>query len=210
MTAIAILFISGEQPPPGADFDQIVTYLNEGERLRGLNAGLSVGGLLPLALFFAGVLMPFRTNDRNQDEGWAAAILIGFIGLSASIAVHEAAFFGLSYRGAEGLSPGLVGGLWDIVYVTGASAAFAMTVITFSTTVPVLRHEIWPRWHGWLSILIAILGSLAVIDFVTPATAGAFSGVAFLGFTVVWVLATSVLLWKSPKPAVTNTEQAIA
>lgn len=197
-TAVAVLFISGDQPPPGAGFDEIGAYLREGEGLRGLNAVLSVAGLLPLALFFAGVLMPFSADDRESDRGWAMAMLIGFIGLNASIAVHEGAFYGLSYQGLAGVSPGVAAVLWDVVYVTGASAAFAMAVITISTAVPVLHHRVWPRWHGWLSVIVAILGALALVDVVTPVTAGVFSGVAFLGFTIIWVPATGVVLWRSP------------
>ena len=110
--ALAILVISGSQPAPGAEVDDIIEYLSQGEPLRDVNALLSAVGLLPLVVFFAGLLMPFRVSDRRHDEGWSTSILLGVVALTASIAVHESAFYALSYRGA---APGLDGELLKAV-----------------------------------------------------------------------------------------------
>lgn len=206
-TAIAVLAISGTQPAPGAATDDIVAYLSSGDMTNDINALISVMGLLPLAVFVAGLLIPFQASDRRHGEGWATSILIGVVSLSASIAVHEGAFYGLLYRGASDLDAGVVPALWDMVYVTGASAAFSMAVIALSAAVPVLKHDVFPRWHGWLSMLIVALGVLALIDTVSPATAGMYSGMTFLGFTVVWITATSILLIRTPATEAVRTTE---
>lgn len=208
--ALAILVISGSQPAPGAEVDDIIEYLSRDDTLRDVNALLSAVGLLPLAVFVAGLLIPFRASDREHGEGWATSILIGVVALTASIAVHEGAFYALSYRGASGLDGGVVLGLWDVVFVTGSAAAFSMAVIAVSTAVPVLKHKVWPTWHGWLSILVVALGVLALIDTVSPDSAGAFSGLTFLGFTVVWITATSILLLRASAEVKTGDEQLVS
>jgi hypothetical protein len=201
--------LTGAPPPPDASGEEILQFISTNEGMHTAQVMVSVLGLLPLAVFVAGLLMPFRVSDRKHDEGWATSMLIGALTLMSSIAIGDAVLYGLFLRGGEGNDPAIVRVLWDVEFVAYAGAGLAVAVMLGSSVIPVLKNNVFPPWHGWLSLLLSAFGVLAVIDVVSTSTGGVFHSVATLGFSVVWVLATSILLWKSPKSAVAKTKQAI-
>jgi hypothetical protein len=141
--------------------------------------------------------MPFRASDDKHNEGWATSILIGAVALIGSVAAGDGLLYSLFLSGGEGLDAAAVRGLWDAQYVTYAAAGLAVAVATGSTAVPVMRHRVWPRWHGWMSIFFSLLGTLSVIDMVSTSAGGLLHGLTIVGFSIVWVLATSILLFRT-------------
>lgn len=197
--ALAVaLVLTGVPPDPDASGDDILRSISTDKGMHKAHVIVAVLGSLPLAVFVAGLLIPFRVSDRLHDEGWATSMLIGAIFLMSSIAIGDSVLYGLFLRGGEGLDPADARAFWDVQYVAYAGAGLAVAVMMGSAAVPVIRHGVFPRWHGLLSILLAILGGLAAIDMVTTATGGAFHSSATLGFAIVWVLATSILLYRMP------------
>lgn len=197
--ALAIAHVlTGAPPAPDANGDDILRFISTDEGMHKAQVIVSVLGGLPLAVFVAGLLIPFRVSDQLHDEAWATSTLIGAILLMSSIAAGDSVLYGLFLRGGEGLDPAGARAFWDIQHVAYAGAGLAVAVMMGSASVPVIRHKVFPRWHGWLSMLLAILGVLTVIDMVTTATGGAFDSLATLGFAIVWVLATSILLYRMP------------
>lgn len=207
--AIAHVF-TGVPPAPDASGEEILRFVSTNEGLHTAQVMVSVLGLLPLALFVAGLLMPFRASDRQHDEGWATSILIGSVVLMSSVAAGDSVLYGLFLRGGEGLGPALARAFWDFEHVAYAAAGLAVAVMLGGAAVPVLKHKVFPTWHAWLSLLFGALGVLAVVDVVTTATEGAFNSVATLGFSIVWVSATSFLLWRGPNPASTSPERSLS
>jgi hypothetical protein len=201
--------LTGSPPPPDASGEEILQFISTNEGMHTAQVIVSVLGLLPLAVFVAGLLMPFRASDGQHGEGWATSILIGAVTVISSIAIGDTFLYGLFLRGGEGSDPAIVRLLWDIELVAYAGAGLGVAVMLGSSVIPVFKHKVFPAWHGWLSLLFATLGVSAVIDVVSISAGGVINSMATLGFAVVWVLATSVLLWKTSKPAVTSTEQSL-
>lgn len=129
-------------------------------------------------------------------------MLIGAVTLMSSIAIGDAVLYGLYLRAGEGLDSTMARALWDLEHVAYAGAGLAVAVLVGSAAVPVLKHKVFPAWHGWLSFLLGVLGALAVIDVMTTATGSAFSSLATLGFAIIWVLASSILLWRIPRSVI--------
>jgi hypothetical protein len=202
--------LTGVPPEPGASADDVLRFVSSNTGLHRTQVIVSVLGLLPLTVFIAGLLMPFRASDAEHNEGWATSILIGAVALIGSVAAGDGLLYSLFLSGGEGLDAAVVRGLWDAQYVTYAGAGLAVAVATGSTAIPVMRYRVWPRWHGWLSIFFSLLGILSVIDIVSTATGGLFHGLTIVGFSIVWVLATSILLFRTSTYVKTKDTQPVS
>jgi hypothetical protein len=187
----------GSQPSADAQVQKLVEYISEDTTIHKLAAVVGQLVLIPAILFFAGLLIPFRASDRDNDEGWAWAIVFGAIALAGTVAIGDAVFLGLIFRGGGGgLDNATVRGLWDVQYVAYASSGVAVAVVAASVAVPVLMHRLQPPWYGFLSLLVAVLGLISVAGAVLTSTLGQVLGfVGVLAF-VIWVLASSVLMYQ--------------
>jgi hypothetical protein len=188
----------GDQPKVDESIAEYGSYIQDDE---GLHKTALLLGILVLpfaAVFFSGVLMPIRESDREHNEGWAIAALIGGILLGATAGLGDTFAAVLFFRTGEDLDAATVRALWDGQLLAYASTGVAMTALTGAVAVPTLTHKLRPAWYGWLSAVVAVLGLLALISVVgTSVGASIFGLIALIGF-LVWTLATSALLYRQP------------
>ena len=89
--------------------------------------------------------------------------------------------------------PQLIHAADDASWVIHASGAAGMAAMIIAASVAFMSRGIWPRWAGWLSIVVGIL-SLASIAFFPQ----------FLW--LLWILVVSVVLFRKPTPYVAAVE----
>jgi hypothetical protein len=137
-------------------------------------------------LWFAGNVYSFL---RTYEGDGPRLAMIAFGGCVASAIVFGAGFSAIIAIGARagalsGLGPAQAVTLYDFYgTLMGQMGAFTFAVFIGATGILSLRAELFPRWFGWASVLIAL-------GLVTPI------GYFVLFFTLVWVPGVSLALFR--------------
>ena len=78
--------------------------------------------------------------------------------------------------------------------LTGLAAPLALAILLAPTAVVALRSDVLPRWLGWVTAVLAVLGLVTPLSFIL-----------FLLFPV-WVFVTSILLYREQVRASASTD----
>ncbi|MDQ3889775.1 MAG: DUF4386 domain-containing protein [Actinomycetota bacterium] len=161
--------------------------------------------LLGRILFAAALRQAFRDSGRQS-----ALLDFAVAAMAVSVALEVASFVSAAAAGwladAAG-NPDVVAGL-DAASAVGFVMIFApvgASVVAFSAVM--LSSGLLPRWIGWLGLAAGALGVLGgVIEAAATGADGTFhdlgtipSGIGAGGLWV-WLVATSVVLWRAAPP----------
>lgn len=188
------LIAVGEMPAADDDAAAIVDYFTENSGAHQAGLVAVVLTVIPGFLFLAGLLGPFRRSDREHGEGWSFAILASMVFADVFASIGVMIDSGLLLSRDVLPDEGTLLAVWDINIASAAMLSMGIAGVGLCVGVPVLLHGIRPAWYGWLSLLLAALGLLAIVPAIS-AGAGILGLPMFLGFFA-WVIATSVLLYK--------------
>ncbi len=196
-------FVYGGEPlldwaTPTAGVEQIAGRIFEHGSGSYLLAGaLRAFGAVALIPFAAGFAMPFFTSDREHYEGFGVLIVAALVAASTTIGAALAALttFGLW---VEDLDESSMRALWDL-----SKAAYAFSILLVipaagGAAAAIMRHGMMPRWFGYLSGVVALLGLSAIAGFLE------FKGdepmVVLAGFLGIlgWVLTASIVMIREP------------
>lgn len=181
----------GEPPSASAPADEIAQYVADTDAYLagGLVTALAAALMLP---FIAGFTLPFFSSDREHNEAFGFVIAGSFLLSAASIGIAAALLAALGLR-IEQFEGGSVRALWD-----GGNAIYGFGILLLfpgagAAAMAILKHGLMPRWFGYLSGLVALLGLTAVPGFLTDGDAGMAVLGGFIGM-LVWVLVASILM----------------
>ncbi len=193
---IVTAVLLGDQPVLDDPIEDVVEYLSEDADMH--RASLVVSALLVpfFVVFVAGIVSKVRNSDREHGEAWAIAALAGAILLFATGGLGDALTGVLFLCGGEGLDESTVRAIYDGSFIAYTSMGIALAALTTSVAVPAIRYRFWPAWYGWLSALAAAIGFVSVAAVQWTSTTGAAFGFGWFIALLVWMLATSVLLYR--------------
>jgi hypothetical protein len=161
---------------------------------------IAVGMMLSLiSVFFLAWFLAALRHRLAATEGPAgfAVPLVGGAGMATGALL--AGGFALNSAGAlrareAGISPEAAAVFYDGgLALVGMAASLTSAVLLSATALVVLRHGVLPRWFGWLSAVLALLGLVTPVAFVLA-----------LLFPV-WVGLAAVLLARSAGPTPAST-----
>lgn len=173
----------------------VYDYLPTAERLMEVFTGNEMKTMLVgyIGMISAGLLMWFAGSVYtafNNFEGSSKRLSItAFGGCLASAISLGIGFSGLVATGARlgaegGITPAGVVTLYDLYgTIIGNWAAFAFAVLVGAAGIIALRTGMYPKWFGWVSILIAI-------GLITP------FGYAVMALVMVWLVGVSISLYR--------------
>ncbi len=187
-----------------------------GSRLAGVSGILF--GILLIATFASSYNFPSGPAQADatlaQFSSFRSAFLAGdiFIGLAAVIAIPYFVGLRAAFNGKDRLLVGSATLMGDVgIVVTAAvfigeaigtvevfgflTLAAGFAVYGFTT----IQGRPFPRWLGYVGILGAVLFLLGAVP-VSGAFTAIFAGTVLI---LVWIFATSVLMWKSGAPRAT-------
>ncbi len=193
---LSIGLLGTDQPTLDDPIEDVVEYINEDA---GMHRASTVFGVLVLpfvVVFFAGIVSKVRESDREHGEAWGIAALAGAILLGATAGIGDALTGVLFLRAGDGLDESTVRAIYDGSFIAYASAGIAVAAVTGSVAVPAIRYRFWPVWYGWLSAVAAVIGFVSVAGVLWTSTTGAGFGFVWFIALLVWLLATSVLLYR--------------
>lgn len=181
--------LQGSTPALHGDADAVAEFYGDRPTLIAIGMSLSLVSLFFLAWFLGSL----RRALLRAEGGDGRLSAIGSSGGAAVIALL-AAGFALNSAGAlrarEGgsIPPETAVAFYDGgLALTGLAGSLAMAVLLSATSVVVLRFRVLPRWFGWLSAGLAVLGVVTPLSFIL-----------FLVFPL-WVLVASILLYRQER-----------
>ena len=196
LTIVSVALV-GDRPGPGDPVAQVVEYLNEDAGMH--RASTLFGALIVpfFMVFVAGIVSKVRDNDRKRGEAWAISALAGSVLMAAALGTGDILTGVLFLRGGDGLDESSIRAIYDTAYVAYSSAGVAVALFTGSVAVAAIRYRFFPAWYGWLSALVAVLGFVSVAGVQWASDTGEVVGTLPLPGLLVFMLATSVLMYRS-------------
>lgn len=189
--AVAGNALQGATPPLHGNGDAVADFYDDKATAIAIGMMLSLISVFVLAWFLAALSRHLRLCEG--PDGWISPL--AGIGGAATLTLL-AAGFALNSAGAlrareSGISPDVAAVFYDTsLALTGLAGSVTMAVLLAATAVITLQFDALPRWFGWLSAVLAVLGIVTPVSFVLS-----------LLFPL-WVGAAAVLLVRrSPGPA---------
>ena len=189
--AVAGNALQGATPALHSDGQVVAAFYEDKATAIALGMMLSIMSVFFLAWFLA-ALRAHLARWEGPD-GWISPLAWG--GGVATMALL-AAGFAVNSVGALRAREGVLGD-GDVAAVfydgsqglTGLAASVTMAVLLAATAAVVLRHGGLPRWFGWASAVLAVLGIITPVSFLLA-----------LLFPL-WVAVAAVLLVRAESPA---------
>lgn len=194
--AVAGNALQGSTPAPHAEAREAAQFYSDKPVMISVGMTLSLISLFFLALFLAALRRSLRRAEGDEyllssiaSGGGVAAISL----LAAGFALNSLGALRAKARGS--LPPETAAVFYDGgLALTGLAAPLALAILLAPTAVVALRSDVLPRWLGWVTAVLAVLGLVTPLSFIL-----------FLLFPV-WVLVTSILLYREQVRASASTD----
>lgn len=182
--------LQGSTPALHGEAEAVAEFYADRPTLIAIGMSLSLVALFFLAWFVGSLRQALVRADGHDgrlsaiaSSGGVAAIAL----LAAGFALNSAG--ALRAQEAGSIPPETAAVFYDGgLALTGLAAPLAMAVLLSATAAVVFRSRAFPRWFGWLSAVLAVLGVVTPLSFVL-----------FLVFPV-WVLVASILVYRHERP----------
>lgn len=164
--AVAGNALQGSTPALHGDADAVADFYNDKATAIAIGMMLSLISVFFLAWFVAALRRHLRLSEGA--DGWISQLAGG--GGVATLTLLSAGF-ALNSAGAlrareSGIAPDVAVVFYDSsLALTGLAASVAMAVLLAATAVVTLRFGALPRWFGWVSAALAVLGIVTPVSF---------------------------------------------
>jgi hypothetical protein len=165
--AVAGNALQGATPALHGNGDGVADFYNDKATAIAVGMMLSLISVFFLAWFLAALSRHLRLSEGA--DGWISP-LAGAGGVATLTLL--AAGFALNSAGAlrareSGITPDVAAVFYDSsLALTGLAASVAMAVLLAATAVITLQFDALPRWFGWVSAVLAVLGIATPVSFV--------------------------------------------
>lgn len=186
--AVAGNALQGATPPLHGNPDEVADFYLDKATAIAVGMMLSLISVFFLAWFLAALREALSLAEG--PDGWLSALAWG--GGMATVALL-AAGFSLNSAGAlrareSGISPDVAAVFYDSgLALVGLASTVTMAVLLAATAVVILRTGAMPRWFGWVTAVLAVLGLVTPVSFLLS-----------LLFPL-WVAVAAVLLVRSTR-----------
>ena len=159
--------LQGSTPALHGDADAVADFYNDKATVIAIGMMLSLISIFFLAWFVAALRRQLRLSEGA--DGWITPLAAGggvatFTLLAAGFALNSA---GALRARESGIAPDVSAVFYDSsLALTGLAASVAMAVLLAGTAVITLQFDALPRWFGWLSAVLALLGIVTPVSFV--------------------------------------------
>jgi hypothetical protein len=187
-------FIAGSQPKVSDSSAKITGFFSHHHK------ALLVGAVLSAiaAPLFVWTFATLARGMRRAGESALSVAAFGFVVVGAALAVASDAVYATVVQ---------VAGAGNGSFVSGGYELSAFLVQKFFWFGAFLALAVWlgsksmASSYRWLTLLVGVLFALAGIAVKQHGFFAVYGGMSFIGFLalLVWVLGTSVLLWKLPE-----------
>jgi len=137
---------------------------------------------------------------RKAGEASLSVITFGLVVAGIAIAtVSDAGYASLAHAGRQG-DGGFVKSGYDLVSLLETKALW---FAAFAAVAVWLGSKSLAAWYRWIALLAAVLCALGGLAVKHQGFFGTFGGMTLIGYLalLVWVLATSAVLWATPDGA---------
>ncbi len=193
----AVLLLLGVfilNPPLNADDSELVTWWSD--RGNQATAAVSMYLFTASALCFLGFLAHVYARLRAADRSGPLASLVLANGIVYSTALTVAAAARGTVGKATALNDQPLPGADTLRYLMqlasvalGVIAMLAITATIIAASYAILRTGVFGRWLAWLGIVVAV---------VLLAVQATFVGELAIPAVVIWSIAASVAIWRTP------------
>ena len=165
--AVAGNALQGSTPALHGSGDTVADFYNDKATAIAIGMMASLISVFFLAWFMAALSRHLRLAEGA--DGWISP-LAGAGGVATLTLL--AAGFALNSAGAlrareSGITPDVAAVFYDSsLALTGLAASVAMAVLLAATAVITLQYGALPRWFGWVSAALAVLGIVTPVSFV--------------------------------------------
>ena len=165
--AVAGNALQGSTPALHGDADAVADFYSDKATTIAIGMMLSLISVFFLAWFVA--VLRHHLADSEGANGWISPLAWG--GGVATLTLL-AAGFALNSAGAlrareSNISPDVAAVFYDSsLALTGLAASLAMAVLLAATAAVTLQFGAFPRWFGWVSAVLAVLGIVTPVSFV--------------------------------------------
>ena len=178
----SLIQVGGSEPSFGASSQEVVAFWEARDRLL-FNTGSYLSGLsvIPMLGFLASLRGVLRRSEG--EDGWLTTVATGagllFLALAAG-----GGFWHLAVFRIDGLDPQIALLLFDLGNFNFATMWVMLGALTFAVGLATLWHRAFPRWLGWMGLIVGIGLVLARIFWTSTA--------AFAPYVLFWVWLISV------------------
>jgi len=165
--AVAGNALQGSTPALHGDADAVADFYNDKATAIAVGMMLSLISVFFLAWFLAALGRHLRLSEGA--DSWVSPLAGAGGGATLTLL---AAGFALNSAGAlrareSGIAPDVAVVFYDSsLALTGLAASVAMAVLLAATAVITLRFGALPRWFGWVSAVLAVVGIVTPVSFV--------------------------------------------
>ncbi len=196
---VVATILGGAPPSSGDTNDEVAEYFVD--KADSLKVAALLGGLSLIALsWWFGSLWRRMSKAENGNHRLSVVALIGFTGSGALFAASQAPVSAIAFRVDE-LSPDAIRLFWVLSTVLLSMAAFFITVHLAAVNALALRTGMLPKWATIVGLVSAVAFLFGGFGVMTDADAILLFG--FIGFIMwsVWLVATSVHMWRTADAA---------
>ena len=177
--------VGGSTPDSSDSATKITNFYADNHSKEAAAAIIVLFGAIFLAIFVATLRDRFRAGGA---ETWATLALVGgtvtVAGFLFAVSVH----FALADGGDHHFAPEAMVALNGLDSDSFFAFALPLGIMTLGAAVSTLQTNVMPRWLGWVGLVLAIA-------MFTPAGFFAF------GLTGLWIIAVSIVLFRSAEAA---------
>ena len=185
--AVAGNALQGSTPALHGETEAVAEFYTDKGTAIAVGMMLSLVSVFFLAWFLGSLRRHLAASEAG--DGWLTSVASG--GGVATLALLAAGFALNSAGALRAREAGISGDVAAVFYdgslaLTGLAASLTMAVLLAATAAVTLRFGALPRWFGWTSAVLALLGLVTPVSFVLS-----------LAFPL-WVAVAAVLLVRSP------------
>jgi len=190
LTVIAAAAL-GKPPTPSSSTAEVSSYFVDHQQAVAVGSTISAVSALLFLLFAVSLA------DR-LSAGWPATVVRATAAVMAALAVLGGALQAALAQAAPHLDASAVSAVWTVVWpVFYLTPPLVLSLLLANVAFGVQGTTV-PRWVGLSAGILAVLAFVAgVAGMITASTTALNLGFAGLVLTIIWVLATSIVLWRT-------------
>ena len=183
-----LIQVGGREPSSDASAQEIVAFFEAKDTLLfNMGSYLSTLSLIPLLGFLASLRGALRSAEG--EAGWLTLVATG-AGLLFLALLAGGGFWHIAVFRIDGLDPQVARLLFDLGNFNFATMWVTLGALVFTVGLAVIWFEAFPRWLGWMGLVVGIGLVIARIFWTSTA--------AFTPYVLfwVWLAALSVVMFR--------------
>jgi hypothetical protein len=196
LALLVVAVIGGNTPGAGASGPKVSSYYDAHSTREGIAAfvlAASVPFLVLFGIYFASALQAATATRQSSTYAlmWERLLVAGTAVAGAAVLVGALIHFALADSGDRGVAGEAIRTLNILDQNSWIAWNSGLGLMMLGAGTTALSHAaVLPRWLAWLAVAVGILLFVPFVDFFA------------LLLTLIWIIATSILLYRAQKPEI--------